>query len=740
MKKKLSILATILALLMAFTLVGCNNNKGNNSSSSAGNNANRQEKVDLTGVNGDGATVKMSVLYEGLDTRMKYLQSNETVPYYQSTVDGKYYATNTFKPSWAQLQTNLNFSITDVTPEKATSVSSAFSTFEANEFRNVDIMSGPVSNIVDKGTNNNTFVDLSLYLDEMPNFKAYIDSHDIVKKTITSNGGQIFYAPYFDGFDDIETMLIARVDWVEKLLDAETPDFDTDTTIASYYKPYYDTMNTSFEVANADASAKQTVTVQYGTGEGVIAMQNKSGDLNGKNLTNALREYIDKIYMSGANAGKFTKRSEIFVGQNACYNADELIALLRCVKTNPEYLAGKTTVYPFYPRSKDGNRTAAVIQLSQIWGVRGYDSRNSYFYIDENGNLTDGRTSDDMMEALTLLNQIYKEGLILADYDMGLGDYSDYRETFNQQNQGFMTYDYNQTTTIYNTLTASLGYDMNLSPILFPVADWDNKAVAKANTSNISYEVSGANTLYQYTESWRSVKTEGWSILTSTTSNKQTFKKCLEIFDYMYSSEGQRLMTYGPDAWMKHDDQGNIVTMEYRGRQIPVISDAALAELKHKFIGGGNYTNYYRKYIGATLPIGYEKEQGMEFQTVDDLGKVGLEYINNAVELGTLKHSSVNIDESNIRNTIVPTTFALTDSENRYLQQYCTELGRKFNNSSADGYNEFHRYIKYGYNNTVNNITTLRKSEFITQINETWGGLDYLETYADAYNRMYGRD
>ncbi len=729
MKKKISFLAVILAILMAFTLVGCNRNRGNTSS------GNKQQKVDLAGVVSDGATVKMSVLYEGLDTRMKYLNSDGTVPYYQSDVDNNYYATNSFKPAWKQLQTNLNFKITDVTPEKATSVSSAFDTFQANEFRNVDIMSGPVTNIVDKGTNNNTFVDLSLYLDEMPNFKAYINEYGIVKKTITSSGGEIFYAPYFDGFNDIETMLIARIDWVEKLLDEANPTFDTDTEIATYYNSFYDQMDTTFEVANADASAKQTIKVQYGADQGIIDIQNRVEHKNGKELTTKLREYIDAVYMSGENAGKFSKRSEVFVGQNACYNADELIALLRCVKTNPTYLSGKATVYPFYPRSKDGNRTAAVIQLSQIWGVRGYDSRNSYFYIDKDGNLADGRTSADMMEALTFLNQIYKEGLILADYDMGLGDYSDYRDTFNQQNQGFLTYDYNQTTTIYNDISGKLNKGMNLSPILFPVADWDNKATA----SNNGYQVTGANTLYQYTESWRSIKTEGWAILNSTTSNKAVFKKCLEIFDYMYSAEGQRLMTYGPDAWIKHDAEGNIVTMEYRGRQIPVISDKALAELKDKNKGGGNYTNYYRRYVGATLPIGYEKEQGMEFQTVDTLGLVGLDYINKAVDLGTLKHADINLNSENIMNSLVPTTFALTDAQNRYLLQYCSDLGKKFNNSSADGYNEFHRYIKYGFNNTFGDITTLKKADFIAQIQETWGGTAFLETYATAYNRMYGR-
>ena len=438
-----------------------------------------------------------------------------------------------------------------------------------------------------------------------------------------------------------------------------------------------------------------------------------------------------------------------------------MIALLRCVKANPVLLTGDTTVYPFYPRDKNVNRCTAILQLAQLWGARGYDSRNGYFYVDQNGYLAEGRTSAKMMEALEYIHEMYQEGLILPNYEKGLGDYEDYRETLNSNNQGFMTYDYNQTTTVYNTTLYNKDKvkfaNINLTPILFPVADWDQKA---SGSQAAGYNVTG-NVLYQYTESWRSLKSEAWAITYSTISDTKVFKKCIEMFDYMYSPEGHILMSYGPDAYMETKDasidlnsldpsaadyetrlaaltEQKYECIDYYGKKVPKISANALSELNDKDLGGGNYTNYYRYFVGATLPIGYEKEQGMEYQTVDEKGAAGLEYIVKAVQLGTLKHAQVNRGaDGNLANSLVPTVFPLTAAQNKIVSDKCAQLGTKFNNSSASGYNEFHNYVQYGFDRQSANVTTLTAENFIKQINNDWGGSIYYLQYFTAYNTMY---
>ncbi len=763
MKKKLSIIAVILMFVMMFSLVGCNDKKPTADDT----------PVDFAGVNSDGAEVKMSVLYEKADTRMRFI-SGSYAPY-ASTVDGQMYRTNDFKPAWKAIQEKMNFKIEDVTPEQGTSVASAYSLLQANKFENVNILSGSVTDIVRDATGQGkSFVNLAPYIErgDMPYLKKFLEQNELVEKTVTSANDAIYYAPYFDGYDDIETMFILRKDWVEKLLDADdTPEskvaYDTDVTHQTFYQSYYDEMDTSF-TAMKDEDETQTVSLKYGAGQGIIDLQNKLATKNGKTLTEELKAYIDKYYVT---PGYIQKRSDLFCGQNACYNADELIALMRCVRTNPKYLANKSSLYVFYPRDWNVNRLTAILQLAQLWGVRGYDSRNSYFYIDKQGYLADGRTSQDMMEALGLIHQLYLEDLIVNNYDKGIGDNVDYRESMNKENMGFMTYDYNQTTTIYNEICEDTVEGMNLTPILFPVADWDNKATFNG-TSQLAivdktfpgYKVQGENVLYQYTESWRSIKSEAWAITSNTRNNLPKFKKCIELFDYMYSPEGQILMSYGPDAFLKTKDAsinlnslvGNIndsdyeakldaltqqkyETIDYYTRKVPAISDKCLAELKNPEVGGGNYTNYYRYYVGATLPIGYEKEQGMEYQTVDEKGKVGLDYIVNAVKKGVLRHAQVNKGaDGNLSNSLVPTTFPLTDAQNGIIVNKCTKLGENFNNTSANGYNEFHNYIKNGFDTKTGGFTMLTPSDFIKQINEEWGGTEFYTEYDKAYNRMYG--
>ena len=782
MKKRLSIVALILMVVMAFTLVGC----GPKPSGNSGGNSSDEKDValDLSTVESDGAKVKMSVLYENNDTRMRFINGGTAAPY-SSTVDGKQYRVPDFKPAWQALQEKQNFTIEDVTPPQAGSVSKAYDLLQGEDFNNVNILSGSVSTIVEDATKQDAFVNLAPYIENgsMPYLKRFLDKYDLVKKSVTSADGKVFYAPYFDGFDDIETMFIVRKDWVEKLLDVadpETAGYNTDKILSAQYQGYYKEMNTTFK-AMKGADQTQEVKLQYANGQGIIDRQNKLETRSGKALTTELINYIKEHYVS---KGYIDKPSDLFCGQNACYNADELIALLRCVKTNPVYLMGKDQpIYPFYPRSKDVNRINAVIQLSQLWGVRGYDSRNNYFYINASGYLADGRTSPDMLEALGFLRQLCQEGLIFQTYNKGIGDNIEYRSSFNNQNSGFMTYDYNQTTTIFNETLKNQAHGavINLSPILFPVADWDNKAVyAGANKVHptesgfAGYKVEGDNVLYQYTESWRSIKTEAWTITSHTKNDLKTFKKCIELFDYMYSPEGQILMSYGPDAFVKVKDasvdlnslvknindadydeklqaliEQKYETVDYYDRKVPAISDACLAELKNKDIGAGNYTNYYRYYVGATLPIGYEKEQGMEYQTVDAKGKIGLDYIVNAVEKGVLRHAQVNkggdendgaLRDTNLSNTLVPTTFPLSEAQNNTILTKCQTLLTKFNNSSANGENEFHNYILVGFDRTSGNITTLTPADLKKQVEEEWGGNEFLRQYSDAYDRMYGLD
>lgn len=775
-KSKFAIFLSLLLVMIFFVTACGNQNLPSTSNSNGGNGSiggshtvstfdSGESISEIDNAQSNGKSLGMSVTYDGDKTMMKF--QNSQFANYNSSVDKRHYQSGDFKPAWRELQIRLNFSINDLTPLKASGASDAFSLLQAQGFQGVDIVNGPVAQIVESGTVSNTFVDLAQYRKYLPNLFKVINENEIVRQSVVAANGKVYYAPYFDGIDDVETMFICRTDWVELLLDDNVEKFDKQVGLVqpydgvadgkitydkakilnSAYNGFYDSMNTSFVVSDSDvdnegkaktltASDTHRVTVSYNSGEGIIARQNRLTTKNGEELVKALKDYIKEMYMKEGQE-VISKPSDLFIGQNACYNVDELVALWRCVLTNPELLSGNasTVMVPFYPRHKSADRANQVLQLVQLWGVRGYESRNGYFYLDDKGLLQDARVSDDMMQALEYLHQIYQEGLICKDYSTGsTSGAEEYRATFNQENRGFMTYDYNQTTTIFNDIKDSYSYYRNISPVLYPVADWDNKAVATTGDAN-KYSVTGEDVLYQYTESWRSVKTEGWAILQSTANkaDKGYLKKALEVLDYMYSEEGQILMTYGPNEWIEFNGT-EISTIDYFGKQVPKISEDAMTELTDQNIGAGNYTNYYRYFVGSTLPIGFIKEQGMEYQAADEKGKVGLARVETAAKVTkTLKHASLTRDPEKVQNSLIVTTFPLSNAQSTDLATKCVGLSTNFNNSSAAGKNIFHDYVINGFNTTK----TLSKEGLLSLIKNDYALNEYLMTYRTVYYGMY---
>ncbi|HWQ57672.1 MAG TPA: hypothetical protein VN540_01540 [Clostridia bacterium] len=660
----------------------------------------------------ESVELRLSVFYQsGIGMKYTVGEGSGTPQAEYAAADGKIYREGDWKPVWAELQNRLNFTINDVTPTDARTVQAAFDTWEAQGFAGVDVMVGGVVDINQASVQNGTFLALDQYFDLMPNFSKFLEENQIVKTTITAGDGHVYFAPYFDGYDDIERMLMLRVDWVQKLLDDDAAVYDTDRVVDTYYTPYMPaTLDTTVQAVKADGSGTQEIHVKYD--KNIITIQNELAVKDGANLVQALKNYIDTTY-----AGVYAKRSDLFCGQDAAYNADELVALMRCVLANTQLLTGQSEydAVPFYPRGYQAGRVQQVFSLMEIWGVRGEEARSNYFYVDAEGNLKDARFDDATVEGIERLNMLYKEGLILKDFDKdeataGL-DGSDHRARLNNANLGFMTYDYNQTTTVFNDTVSVEGY--NLTPVLPPVADWD-----------------GNGNYYQFTASWRSVKTDGWAILANLAEDEAKLYRALALFDYQYSQEGNRLMSYGPEAWIDGE-------IEYNGKMVPKLSAAALTELKD--LAKGNYTNYYRKWLGATLPIGYVKEQGMEYQTVADKGKVGLEYILRACELGTMKHLEPSLAEGEpLTLTMVPTTFALTAEEEQLIADNCADLIVAFRNGNNDTDRIiFTDYVIYGFGGTDANGNALySKDGLVSYLYNDLNGKIFYACYLAAYARM----
>ena len=114
---------------------------------------------------------------------------------------------------------------------------------------------------------------------------------------------------------------------------------------------------------------------------------------------------------------------------------------------------------------------------------------------------------------------------------------------------GFMSYDYNQTQTIMNATKLQDGE--KYMAVMVPVARW--------------FDGTDPNGVYmRFTESWRSVKTDGWA-LSKAGIGDDTNKlyAALALIDYAYSEKGQILMSYGPDAFIKTNADGSYVTFNF---------------------------------------------------------------------------------------------------------------------------------------------------------------------------------
>lgn len=620
--------------------------------------------------------------------------------------DGVTYHSGDLKPTWVEVQNVLG-----VTFEDKYQGNSAAKEFEywKDRLSEVDMVSGTAVLLSEYGETG-ALVNIAEYLDKMPNFKAYLEENPIVRLSITGNTttGAIYFSPYFDGVNDIERMPLMRADWVQRLLDGEGA-FEApacNNTAEPAYAPYMPLEGTvDVDVVIPDGTAVETITKNYDAAGNIVAKMNQAGSMSGVEAVNMLRSYIDQAY----DGYYGTSRSDLFIGQNAAWDADELVALLRCVVANPQTLNGTDSVQGLFSREDNNNqRRVDMFRFAGIlFGVRGLESRQDYLYVGEDGMLYDARQMPETYEALENMNAMVQEGLISKAFvDMS----EESTKTYLQNDLGFMHYDYNQTQTVYNATVLNDGE--KYMAVMVPVAHW--------------YDGTDEDGVYmRFTESWRSVKTDGWGISKAGVGDDANkLNAALALIDYAYSDKGMILMSYGPDAFIKTNDDGSYVTFHFNGKEMPVIADATYDELWEK--ASGNYTNYARQYLGSTLS--FAKSQAFEYQCTHQVGKEGAGHISNAIALGTIKHPMLAVTE-NPWYTSVPTVLPTTTVENDMVNAY-SELKTRFS-SSKDGQNILVDLIASGYNDDMYDA-----EDAAAIVSEDWGGMQYLNIKQDAWDRL----
>ncbi len=655
-----------------------------------------------------GTVLRMATGYNSVKTGLSF--DAETAGDGITLADGVTYHAGDLKPTWVEAEKQLNVKFED--KYQGNSASNEFDYWK-ERLGEVDMVSGTATKLTEYGEAGSV-IDIAPYLDMMPNFKAYLDQNPIVRLSITGNTstGAIYFSPYFDGVNDIERMPLMRVDWVQKLLDGEGAfaAAASNQTAASVYQPYMPTSGkVAVDTVKADGSGVETVTKDYDAAGNIIEKMNAVGAMSGVDAVNMLRTYIDEAY--GGYYG--AQRSNLFIGQNAAWDADELVALLRCVVANPQTLNGTDSVQGLFSREDNNNQRRVDIMrfTGNLFGVRGLESRQDYLYIDADGAMKDARQEVETYKAIERMSAMAKEGLLSKSF-MDTSEESS--STMLENDLGFMSYDYNQTQTIMNATKLQADAGEKYMAVMVPVALWQD------GTDGGVY--------MRFTESWRSVKTDGWGISKAgVEGNADKLNAALKLIDFAYSDKGMILMSYGPDAFIKTNADGSYATFTFNGKEMPEIADATYAELWEK--AKGNYTNYARMYLGSTLS--FAKSQAFEYQCTHEVGKEGAGYISNAIGLGVIKHPELAVT-SNPWYTSIPTVLPTTKQENDLINTY-TDLSSKGKFSQNKGEsNELVNEIAVGY--TEQGMGNAEAAA--AQVKDVMGGSQYLQLKQGAWDRL----
>ncbi|MDE7329640.1 MAG: hypothetical protein K2N30_00885 [Clostridia bacterium] len=755
-----------------------------------------------------------------LSTSFKGLGQTITLP------DGKNYKDDDFKPVFVQMGNDLNIKWKDTYGGESTSNNLGWLTDAANiatRYNVTDIFTSDLSKVVDamdKGTAD--VLNLANYLDYMPHFKAFLENNPVVYLSLLQDGmdtetGEdktIYVAPYFDGYNDIERYCLMRHDMVEKLLNgnAELSDNGTAFGKASSVKSYMGTTGSySIESLNEAGTGKVTIKKDYdkvldevkksgtalyaaynaidpagytGNSGNIVDIQSAAIDANnnvtGKQLVNLLRAYIDVCYNGYYTADK---RANLFIGYDAAWDVDDMVALLRCVVTNAANL-GADAVVGISPRNRERDRTIDLSRLAgQLYGVRGTASTLEFTYIDNAGNLQDARADKAYYEAHANLNLMFQEGLI-ANFEVA--GYDGASAIVNTPSaEAFMMYDYSQTqtkndfyaedATISGAPTAMANKDdFNFAAVMTPVSKWD---------VNGDGNIDPANEIFRFTESWRSTKTSGLAVNGKVKDDQAKLDAVLQFIDYLYSEDGQITSTFGPMAdaegnggfWYgtkatdKEISEGKYFNYkgekysgyEYKGKITPKATQQLQNSFRGKEVNGWklngasqitssqlSYTDYARVLMGATLPMGV-KNQSLENQLTATRGEAGASKVATALAQGTVKGMTLELDENNYWYTCVPTGLPVADIDQSDIIGNALQANFKtlFGDNSDKKYLPIYAWIMlHGTNTTFDqkevqvaytDIDTLMNATILTNGNVTQSVKQVAELREGAHNRAW---
>jgi putative aldouronate transport system substrate-binding protein len=602
-----------------------------------------------------------------------------------NAVNNVTYTNGKLLPTWEAFANNLDIRVREACGYNSTKDADNYTAVSGNNFMSdtdssqpIDLFYNTTANINKMGSSN-LAVDLTSYIEagKMPNFKAYLDKNQSVKEEITSNG-KIFFTPYFDSYNDVERNLVMDTSIVKLLLDGTNTQYDTekkngvngDTNVVTdaKYQPFIDA---DHNYPNAETKVKVSVNGQakeitIKQTDNIIKKQNellsRATGATGKELAEQFVAYLTAAFGDNVGTGKtFATLSEIFTEEQAAYNVDELIALMRVVKANPKLITGDASkeVETLFPRGQAANRIQNMLHFAQVWGVQGLVSEKDFLYFLQDGTLNDARTSKASYDALDNLAALYDEGLILGNfwyYSDSAKDGNAYlnkyfKKTKSDFSYGLMEYDYTATQCVANDAVDGIGTKSadraegaknlkveGIKPILPPLTMW---GTAKTVTHNQDLTDFAGKTLMRHYDENRSIKGNSWCIPASADNKEGAVK----LMDYLFSDMGLYIQDFGPEAYWSNAD----AVKANPSKVTPIMSTAQKSMIQATNL---DFWTYMRACMGSTHGIGHVRTTAIQIQATNAHGQVGYEALERAFADGVVDLSLVDKDGDNKTGTV----------------------------------------------------------------------------------------
>jgi putative aldouronate transport system substrate-binding protein len=552
-----------------------------------------------------GTTLNLNVGDTNVERRITYDETQ--ISGEVKLPDGEIYQAGDLKPAWAAASTFLGIEFNNAFQAKS-SDEQITTPISEGKLANYDVITGSGSKIVEEGAKaENTWLDLSKFLDYMPNYKAFLENNPLVRLSLTSDTttGTMYYAPYFDGNDDIEKYVLTKREWTRAILDAEDVSKATTTFAAQADAKKTNATTNSIDGTKASASAFMGTTgswsvettdpsdstasktvdlvvnydsaltaaknestelgkaikdaagsVYTGTSGNIIDLQNyaineTSGNVTGAKLIKILQAYIDVAYQTKSGAKFYSTRSDVFNSVSAGWDADLMTALYRCVVTGVNLFDDSTiaggigNVYALAARQGTTQRGLDLVSYAgELYGVRGLESRlELYTYIGADGTLKDSRLNESTYTALENMSKLANEGLLYTGTTAAVSYYD------SSSIQTFSEHDYCQTQTKYGFYSGEVE-GVSLSGVISSGSLKYDFAPILTSVSNWDTDDNGTkDTIMRFTESWRSVKNTGFCVpYAAVSGDANKLSAVLNLIDYMFSNDGQIIFTYGSQS------------------------------------------------------------------------------------------------------------------------------------------------------------------------------------------------